>query len=292
MASVGREQGSARPAPDLELIAYVEDGPVARIVLNRPDARNALSIQLSGELIAAIEHVRWSDTVKIVVISGAGGTFCAGDDITEMSRWGNPNQVMRRVRLYQQMAFELEELDKVTVAVVDGYAIGGGVEITMACDFVVAAERARWGMPEVDLGLTPAFGGTNRMTRLIGRRMTKELTMLGALQTARRAVELGLWNRVVPHEQLDAEVDRLLEVLLSKDQQALRQLKLIINKGAEADLYTAQTFEAFSNALSCAVNGAWRIDDADGGAGVLGFKHKRELWQRRRELAKTFWVDQ
>jgi enoyl-CoA hydratase/carnithine racemase len=291
----GRRASSAEadsgPTHEFEQIAYVEDGPVARITLNRPEARNALSMQLSEELVAAVEHVRWSDTVKVLVISGAGETFCAGDDISEMPQWGNARQVMRRVRMYQQMANGLEELDKVTVAAVDGHAIGGGVELTLACDFVVAAERARWGMPEIDLGVTPAFGGTNRLSRLIGRRMTMEVNLLGALHPARRAVELGLWNRAVPHAALEVEVDRLIEVVISKDQQAIRQLKLIVNKGIEADLYTAQGLEALSNGLSAAVNGAWRIDDADQGGGVLGFTHKRQLWKRRRDLAKDFWVD-
>jgi enoyl-CoA hydratase len=284
-------EAEGRPVPTYEQIAYAEDGPVARITLNRPEARNALSMQLSEELGTAIEYVRGSDTTKVLVISGAGETFCAGDDISEMPQWGNPRQVMRRVRTYQQMANGLEELDKITVAAVDGYAIGGGVELTLACDFVVAAERARWGMPEVDLGVTPAFGGTTRLSRLIGRRMTMEVNMLGALHPARRAVELGLWNRAVPDAQLEAEVERLVEVLLSKDQQAARQLKLIVNKGLEADLYTAQGLEALSNGLNAAVNGAWRVDDSDQGAGVLGFKHKRQLWKRRRELAKDFWAD-
>ena len=278
-------------APQFQQLTYEEEGSVARITLNRPAARNALSIQLSDDLLAAIEHVRWSETVRAVVITGAGETFCAGDDITEMSTWGNPKQVMRRVRLYQQMAYAIEELDKITIAAVDGYAIGGGLEITMTCDFVIATERARWGMPEVDLGVTPAFGGTNRMSRLVGRRMTQEINMLGVLYSARRAVELGLWNRSVPDSELDAEVQRLLKVVLSKDQQALRQLKLIIAKGVEADLHTAQGFETLSTALSCAVNGKWQIDDSDQGAGVRAFKSKHQLWQRRRELAKDFWVD-
>lgn len=90
------------------------------------------------------------------MIQGAGETFCAGDDITEMHRWGDVNGVMRRARLYQTMANALEELDKVTVAAVDGFAVGGGLEITMACDFVVATRRALWGMPEVDVGITRA----------------------------------------------------------------------------------------------------------------------------------------
>jgi enoyl-CoA hydratase len=276
---------------DFELLRYAEEGPIARITLNRPERRNALSIALSDELIGAIACVQKSTSLKVLVIQGAGDTFCAGDDITEMHTWGDPDGVMRRVRLYQGMANALEELDKLTVAAVDGFAVGGGLEITMACDFVVATRRARWGMPEVDVGITPGWGGTTRMARLIGRRMTKEVNLLGALHPAARAVQLGLWNRVVEDDQLEAEVGALVEVLLSKNQQAARQLKFIINRGVEADLYTAQGFETLSAGLTGAVNGAWRVPDADAGNGVLAFKDKGSLWQRRRGLARDFWTD-
>ena len=277
--------------PEFRLLRYVEDGPIARITLDRPEKRNALSMALSDELIRAIELVQDSGDVKILVIQGAGETFCAGDDITEMHAWGDANDVTRRVRLYQRMANALEELDKVTVAAVDGFAVGGGLEITMACDFVVATRRAVWGMPEVDVGITPGWGGTTRMARLIGRRMTKEVNLLGALHPAERAVRLGLWNRVVPDERLEAEVDALLEVLLSKNQQAVRQLKFIINNGVEADLRTAQGFETLSAGLTAAVNGAWHVPDADGGEGVAAFTDKAALWEHRRGLARSFWSD-
>jgi enoyl-CoA hydratase len=158
----------------------------------------------------------------------------------------------------------------------------------MACDFVIATESAQWGMPEVDLGITPGWGGTTRMARLIGRRRTKEINLLGALQSARRAVELDLWNRVVPDGALEAEVDSLLEVLRSKNQQAMRQLKYIINNGVEADLQTAQGFEALSATLIAAINGMTDIPDNDG-AGVTAFAAKSELWQHRRGLARNFW---
>jgi enoyl-CoA hydratase len=276
---------------DLEPLRYAEEGPVARITLDRPEKRNALSIALSDELIRAIGRAQDSTAIKVLVIQGAGETFCAGDDITEMHSWGDANGVMRRARLYQSMANALEELDKVTVAAVDGFAVGGGLEITMACDFVVATRRALWGMPEVDVGITPGWGGTTRMARLIGRRMTKEVNLLGALHPASRAVQLGLWNRVVPDGRLEAEVDALVEVLLSKNQQAVRQLKFIINRGVEADLYTAQGFEALSAGLTGAVNGAWQVPDADAGEGVAAFTDKGSLWQQRRGLAREFWSD-
>jgi len=274
-----------------EQLIYEEKDQVARITLNRPDALNALGKKLSDELVKAIEMVRQSTKVKFLVIKGAGSNFCVGDDITEMPFWGDANMIMRRVRYYQNMANQLEELDKVTIAAVDGYAVGGGLEITMACDFVIATKRARWGMPEVDVGITPGWGGTTRMARLIGRRRTKEINMIGAIHPARKAVEWNLWNRAVPDDRLNDEVEKLLDILKSKHQQGLRQLKFIINRGVECDLYTAQGFEALSASLSGAINGMWEIEDADKGAGVLGFTQKDSLWQKRRSLAKNFWSD-
>ena len=279
------------PLPVAEQLLLTHDGDLATIELNRPAVRNCLSIQLSDELVAALRWVQASEEVKLLVIRGAGGTFCAGDDITEMTRWGNANQVMRRVQLYQEMANLIEELDKVTIARVDGFAVGGGLEITMACDFVVASRDAQWGMPEVDVGITPGWGGTTRMTRLIGRRRTKEVNLLGALFSAERAVALDLWNVAVEPDRLDAEVERLLTVLRSKNQQAVRQLKFIIDKGANADLHTAQGFEKLSAGLTGAVNGWWQVPDADQQAGIDGFAAKDELWQHRRGLAVDFWSD-
>jgi len=277
------------------------DGDTARITLNRPKVHNALSIELSDMLVEAIQTVKRSTKVKFLVIQGAGNTFCAGDDIVEMIRWFQDEDgsgilgthgVMRRVRIYQDMANALEELDKMTISAVDGVAVGGGLEITMACDFVIATERAVWGMPEVDSGITPGWGGTTRLSRYIGKRRTKEINIIGALHPARKAVEWNLWNRVVPHEQLEQEVEGLLEVLRSKNQQACRQLKCIINRGCETDLYTAQGFEMLSAGISGAVNGGWQVPDADQGAGILDFAEKGDLWKNRRNLAKHFWVDE
>ncbi len=276
------------------------DGDTACVVLNRPEVRNALSIELSDMFVDAVRTIKKSTDTKFVVIKGQGNTFCAGDDIKEMIRWmedehgrstQGANGVMRRVRVYQDMANALEELDKITISAVDGFAVGGGLEITMACDFVIATERAVWGMPEVDSGITPGWGGTTRMARYIGKRRTKEINIIGALMPAKRAVEWNLWNRVVPDDRLDAEVEALLQVLRSKNQQACRQLKYIINRGCETDLYTAQGFEMLSAGLSGAVNGAWQVLDADQGAGISDFAKKGELWKKRRDLSKNFWAD-
>lgn len=283
--------GAASGLSMFEQLRYEEDGPLVRITLNRPERRNALSMQLSEELVSAFELVQRSESAKVLVIQGAGDTFCSGDDITEMALWGDANQIMRRVRGYQRMADTLADLDKITISAVDGFAVGGGLEITMACDFVIATRRAKWGMPEVDVGITPGWGGTTRMARLIGRRMAKEINLLGALHPASRAANLGLWNRVVDDDQLQAEVEALVQVLLSKNQQAVRQLKFMIDKGIEADLHTAQGFEALSAGLTGAVNGAWQVEDADNFSGIMSFVAKGEQWRARRDAARTFWTD-
>lgn len=276
------------------------EGEVARITLNRPEVHNALSIELLDMLITAIQTIKKSTDVKFVVIKGAGNAFCSGDDLTEISKFGDDehgqstqgaNGVMRRVRIYQDMANSLEELDKITICAVDGYAVGGGLEITMACDFVIATDRAIWGMPGVDSGITPAWGGTTCMVRYIGKRRTKEVNIIGALMPAQKAVDWGLWNRVVPADKLDGEVEALLEVLRVKNQQACRQLKYIINRGSETELYTAQGFEMLSAGLSAAINGFWQVEDADQGKGVINFTEKSKLWQQRRALARNFWAD-
>ena len=272
-------------------LIYKEKEKIAWITLNRPEVMNALSMKLSDELTYAIEEVRKSTKIKFLVIQGAGDNFCVGDDIKEMVKWGEANDIMRRVRYYQNMANQLEELDKITIAAVDGYAVGGGLEITMVCDFVIATERAKWGMPEVDVGITPGWGGTTRLARLIGRRRAKEINLIGALHSSKKAVQWNLWNRVVPNDKLEFEVNKLLEILKSKNQQGLRQLKFIINRGVEADLYTAQGFEVLSGALIGAINGMWKVKDADQGDGIQGFSAKNELWNQRRKLAKNFWSD-
>lgn len=271
-------------------------GNVAKITLNRPDVTNALSISLSDDFLRAVEYLRDTQECNVVIITGAGGNFCAGDDLTEMGGrgWGDANQAMRRVRLYQHMANTLEELDKVTIAAVDGFCVGGGLEITMACDFVICTERARWGMPEVDWGITPGWGGTTRMARLIGRRMTKEINMLGALHPARRGLALGLFNRVVANDALESETKALADLLIAKNQHGLRQLKFMINRGVETDLYTAQGFEALGAAYTSAVLGGWQISDADGIHGWASYKARdpNSVIRKRREAALNFWTDQ
>lgn len=278
-----------------ENIIFEEKDDLARITLNRPKVVNALSVAMSEELFHAIERVRASDTIKYLVIQGAGGNFCAGDDLTEMlTKWGGSmNGMMKRVRMYQDMANTLEELDAITICAVDGFCVGGGLEVTMACDFVVATEQSKWGMPEIDWGIVPGWGGTARMTRFIGRRKTKEINFLGALHPAKYAVELGLYNRVVPNGTLEAEIEKLLAVLRTKSSYSLRHLKFIINKGVDQPQQTALAFEALNAAVSAAAIGVTAMDGADQGRSLQNFKAKKqdETLSKRRSMATNFWVD-
>jgi enoyl-CoA hydratase len=277
-------------------LTHSHDGRVATIEWNPPKRMNPLSVTLTDELVAAVEEVSADESVNIVVLRGAGGYFSVGDDLVEMHEgmWGDPNQVMRRIRFYQRFANTIEELDKVTIAVVEGLVLGGGLEITMACDLAMIGESCRWGMPEVDSAMTPGWGGTTRMIRLIGRRRAKEVNLIGALQSAHRGVEWGLFNRVVPDSEIDAELERLIDVLLVKNQQTLRQLKFTMNKNADADMTTALAFEAYSEVVTAAVN--WRPDtppipDAEPGKGLEAFTEKNDLWQQRRDRATDFWSE-
>jgi enoyl-CoA hydratase len=292
---LGHRLRQDQTVPEFKHLLFEEKGPVATITLNRPEVTNALSIALSDDFTRAVEYLRDCERFNVVVITGAGGNFCAGDDLTEMGSgaWGDANQAMRRVRMYQHMANTLEELDKTTICAVDGYCVGGGLEITMACDFVICTERAKWGMPEVDWGITPGWGGTTRMARLIGRRMTKEINLLGALHPAKRGLEVGMFNRVVADDALPAETRKLVDLLLMKNQQGVRQLKFMINKNVEADLYTAQGFEALGAALTTAALGGWEIKGGDGTHGWDSYKTRdpQSAIRLRREAAKNFWVD-
>jgi enoyl-CoA hydratase len=272
------------------------DGRVATITWNPPKPLNPLSVGLTDELVAAVEEVSADEALHVVVLRGAGGCFSAGDDLVEIHEgmWGDPNQTMRRIRFYQRFANTIEDLDKITIAVAEGVALGGGLEITMACDLAMIAESCQWGMPEVDSAMTPGWGGTTRMIRLIGRRRTKEINLIGALQSARRGVEWGLFNRAVADDRLDAELEQLIGALLVKNQQALRQLKFTMNKNADADMTTALAFEAYSELATAAVN--WRpetpaIPDAEPGKGLEAFTTKNELWQERRSRALHLWSD-
>ncbi len=257
---------------------FVErEGPITTIILNRPEVHNALNVKLSAELSEAVRDVRDDRGCRIMILRGAGNTFCAGDDLKEFREW-SLDDAYWQVRKYQDTVQIIEDLTPITIAAVDGVAAGGGLELTLVCDFVVATDRSRWGMPEVDWNITPGWGGTSRLARHIGRRKAKEMNLIGALITPGRAEDYGLINRVVSVERLDAEVQDLCEVLLEKHPDTLRRTKFIMTHGADLHVSGALAFEVPLKPF-----GDW-----DGGLEKFANQNKRS---ERRAKSQGFWQD-
>jgi len=264
------------PEPGYDNLFFERSGPITTITLNRPHRHNALDRALSDELNRAVRQVRDDRDCRVLILRGAGDTFCAGDDIAEFNTWG-PEDPYWQVRLYQETVQIIEDLTPITIAAVDGVCTGGGLELTLVCDFVIATDRSRWGMPEIDWDITPGWGGTSRLPRYAGRRKAKEWNLIGALFTAATAERYDLVNRVVAPADLTAEVDALCEVMLRKHPLTVRRTKFILNKGADLHVSGALAFEV-------------PITPVAGAAGIAEFTD-REARARRRELSKAFWQD-
>src|SRR5262245_55424134 len=217
-------------------------GSVTTITLNRPEVHNALDRALSAELNRAVREIRDDRDCRVVILRGAGNTFCAGDDITEFNTW-TPDDPYWQVRKYQETVQIIEDLTPITIAAVDGVCTGGGLELTLTCDFVVATDRSRWGMPEIDWDITPGWGGVTRLARFAGRRKTKEWNMIGHLFDARTAERHDLINRICAPGDLDQEVTALISVMSAKNPLTLRRTKFALNKGADLPLSGAMAFE-------------------------------------------------
>jgi enoyl-CoA hydratase/carnithine racemase len=255
-------------------------GPVSTITLNRPEVHNALDRALSAELGRAVRAVAEDRECRVFVLRGAGETFCAGDDIKEFNTWG-PDDPYWQVRLYQETVKLIEELTPVSIAAVDGVCTGGGLELTLVCDLVVATDRSRWGMPEIDWDITPGWGGTSRLARVAGRRKAREWNLIGALFSAATAERHDLINRICAPEELDAEVAALVEVLLAKHPVTLRRTKFIMSRGADLHVSGALAFEVPIEPFPTAPTGELS-------QGIIDFTD-REQRTRRRALSRDFW---
>jgi enoyl-CoA hydratase/carnithine racemase len=252
------------------------DGPVTTVTLNRPEVHNALDRELSAELNAAVKEINVDRDCRVVVLRGAGETFCAGDDIKEFNDW-QPEDFYWQVRLYQETVNLIEELVPITIAAVDGVCTGGGLELTLVCDFVVATDRTRWGMPEINWDITPGWGGTSRLGKFVGRRKAKEWNLIGGLIDVHTADRHGLVNRITTPDRLDRDVDALIEVILAKNPATLRTTKFFLNKGAELNAKQGMWFE-----------GAPQRNPF--GVGVREFVEP-DSRRRRRALADQLWKD-
>lgn len=212
--------------------------------MNRPEARNALNSQVLADLGAAIDSIKGDSEVRAVIVTGAGDkAFVAGADIGEMKDLDE--QGARDFAVAGQNVFNnLARLPQPVIAAVNGYALGGGCELALACDIRIASEAARFGQPEVGLGITPGFGGTQRLARLIGPGRAKCLIFSGQMVTAAEALALGLVERVVPADQLLATARELALKMAANSPIAISQAKRAIDDGLDATLEQGLSFEA------------------------------------------------
>lgn len=229
-----------------ERIIYEKKGHVVWITLNRPKARNAQDPLTREEITTALEMGRDDDEVFVMVITGAGDAFCAGGDIVNFPQ--NPVEFMDRIGLQikgKKRPIEMaREIPKPIIAMVNGLALGAGMELAMACDMIIASEAAKFGQPEIKVGLIPGGGGTQVLPRLVGEKRAKELVFTGNIISADEAMRIGLINRVVPKEKLRESVEELVVNLLQKSPIILKFAKMAVNKTMEMSLSAGLAYES------------------------------------------------
>lgn len=222
-------------AAGLENIRAELDGNIAVLTMNRPKALNALNDQTLDELDRLVTCLEGEADILGVIITGEGKAFVAGADISQMSAYGS-EQGRNYANRAQALFNKLEALEKPVVAAVNGYALGGGCELSMSCDIRIASEKAVFGQPEANLGVIPCFGGTQRLPRLVGTGIAKELIYTGRQVKAEEAKAIGLVNKVVPPEALLEEAKAMLAIITAKAPMAIRYSKVAINRGMDVDL--------------------------------------------------------
>ncbi|MDR1946167.1 MAG: enoyl-CoA hydratase/isomerase family protein [Desulfovibrio sp.] len=223
------------------LIFEVEE-KIALITMNRPKALNALNDDLLKDLNSALDDVESNAGIKGAIITGAGKAFVAGADISQMASY-DPEQSRVYMTFAQKIFNRIEAIEKPIMAAVNGFALGGGNELCMACDFRYAGEKAIFGQPEVNLGIIPGFGGTQRLPRLVNSGVAKELLYSGRNITAEEALRIGLVSKVCPQDELLNEAKAIMKTIISKPAHALRYCKVAVNRGSDSDLYKALELE-------------------------------------------------
>jgi enoyl-CoA hydratase len=237
---------------DYKNILVTREEKIGVITFNRPQVLNALNHATMVELSAAVDELAGDESVRCIVLTGAGPkAFVAGADINELRAIASSAQASEFAAWGQAVLFKIENLDKPVIAAINGYALGGGCELAMACDIRVAADSAKLGQPEINLGLIPGYGGTQRLPRLVGKGCAKWMILCGDAISAQEALRIGLVDQVVPAAELMHSARELARKIAAKAPLAVSSAKKCINVGSETDLVTACAFEASQFGLAC-----------------------------------------
>lgn len=227
---------------DKGTVSYEADGPIATITLSRADKRNSMTQKMFSELDSAVVKAARQESLRVLVIKGDGKTFCAGDDLAELVAM-DMVQVRDFLIRTQGTFTRLEALPIPVVAAVEGHALGGGLELALACDLIVASADAVMGLPETNLGVIPGLGGTIRLPRRVGLGRAKDLVYSGRMIQADEARNMGLVDAVYPSEEFDDKVAQFAHFLASKSPSALALAKSTINRGMDASLEAGLALE-------------------------------------------------
>ena len=227
----------------MAFVTLEQRGNVGLITMNRPEALNALNDQVIRDLDAVLDEVEAREDIYVAVLTGSGRSFVAGADIGQMSEL-TAAQAKEFGVLGNRVFLKLEQLTKPTIAAVNGFALGGGCELAMACDIRLASEKAKFGQPETGLGITPGFGGTQRLPRIVGASRAMELILTAKTISAARAREIGLVSEVYPPEELMDRALELANAIAANAQVAVRQSKAAIRRGLQTDMATGAAFES------------------------------------------------
>jgi 3-hydroxypropionyl-coenzyme A dehydratase len=227
----------------METLDLKKENSIGWIYLNRPDKLNAINLKMINELDTVLKEMETDNEVKVVIITGKGKSFCAGADIGQFKEL-NSVTAWNFAKKGRELMDSIEKFMKPTIAMINGYALGGGLELAMACDFRIASEDAMLGLPEITLGIYPGFGGTQRLVRLVGKTKAMEIMMTGDKIRADEGERIGLINKVVPKEHLEEETIKFASKLLDKSPLILSILKSIIIYGNDSPIIDGLNMES------------------------------------------------
>jgi len=249
-------------------LIYGETDGIATITINRPKSLNALNVELLNELQALLENISQNEDIRVLIFTGAGDkAFVAGADISELATF-NPLQGKYFAAKGHDCLARIQNLPIPVIAAVNGFALGGGLELTLACDFAYASENAKFGLPEITLGIIPGFGGTQRLARVVGKNFAKEMIFSGKTISAEEGREMGFVNKVLPPETLMEESQKTARSIAAKGRVSLNAAKQAVNRGMDVDLATGCAIEIDAFGLCLA--------SEDAREGTTAFLEKRK----------------